>query len=483
MPIPPDRHHLAPDLAISRAVTGLWQVADMERNGPLDLDAMAAAMAPYEAAGLTTFDMADHYGSAEEIAGRFVTQRGSIEGVELFTKWVPKPGPVTEAEVRTAIERALSRMRVDRLDLLQFHTWSYDDPSWLDSLWWLQELKGEGLIGHLGLTNVDSAHLRVAVASGVELVSNQVCYSLLDRRPAGAMATLCAERGVAILAYGTLAGGLLTDRWLGRPQPGRDEGTWSQQKYLRFVEAAGGWEPFQQLLQTLSNVGRRHGVSIANVASRWVLEQPAVGSVIVGARLGQSQHIDETLTLFGFALTHDDRVEIDAALSALTPLPGDSGDEYRKPPFLTATGDLSQHLQSFPAPFEQRQNTAGRSVALSGTRWETLAGYSRALRRGDLILVSGTTATHGDRLVGGNDAAAQTHAVIDKIEGALRSLGGRLDDVVRTRIYIRNEGDVEAVSRAHGERFVAVQPANTLVRADLIGDDYLVEIDAEALVD
>ncbi len=94
--------------------------------------------------------------------------------------------------------------------------------------------------------------------------------------------------------------------------------------------------------------------------------------------------------------------------------------------------------------------------------------------------MSGTTATHGDRLIGGADPAAQTHVVIDKIAGALQSLGGRLEDVVRTRVFVANAAHWEAVSRAHGERFAAIQPANTLVEARLIGDEYLVEIEAEA---
>jgi enamine deaminase RidA (YjgF/YER057c/UK114 family) len=97
-------------------------------------------------------------------------------------------------------------------------------------------------------------------------------------------------------------------------------------------------------------------------------------------------------------------------------------------------------------------------------------------------MVSGTTATHGDRVIGGQDPAAQTHFVIDKIEGALQSLGGCLEDVVRIRMYIRNIDDWEPVSRAHGKRFGHIQPANTLVQAGLIGDEYLVEIEAEAIV-
>lgn len=71
--------------------------------------------------------------------------------------------------------------------------------------------------------------------------------------------------------------------------------------------------------------------------------------------------------------------------------------------------------------------------------------------------------------------------MIDKLEGALQSLGGRLEQVVRTRIYVRNMADWEPVARAHGERFATIRPANTLVRADLVGDEYLVEIEAEAM--
>ena len=118
----------------------------------------------------------------------------------------------------------------------------------------------------------------------------------------------------------------------------------------------------------------------------------------------------------------------------------------------------------------------------SGTPWESTAGYCRALRKGDRILVSGTTATHRDILIGGDDAEAQTHFIIDKIEGAIQSLGGRLEDVVRTRLFVANTDDWEAVARAHGARFKTIQPTNTLVQAGLIGERYLVEMEAEAWV-
>jgi len=475
---------LAPDLRISRVVTGLWQIADMERDRQsLDLDRAAQSMKAYTDAGLTSFDMADHYGSAEEIAGIFTRRYARVDDVQVFTKWVPEPGGSSRETVRQAVQRALERLQTEQLNLLQYHAWNYADPSYLDDLFYLSELQEEGLIQHLGLTNFDTAHFRIVLESGIDVVSNQICYSLLDQRASRDMAGLCAEKGVRLLAFGTLAGGFLTERWLGQPEPDIDGlATWSQMKYKRYIDAAGGWAPFQALLAAVKETADRHGVSMANVASRYILEQPAVAAVIIGARLGQSEHIENNLQLLNFALDDAGRDAVAAAIDGLTGIPGDCGDEYRRPPFLTASGDLSHHLDALPPPFPTREGADGRTLALSGTPWEDLAGFSRAVRKGERILVSGTTATHGDRVIGGRDPAAQTDFVIDKIEGALQSLGARLQDAVRTRIYIRNIDDWETVSRVHGRRFGAIQPANTLVRADLVGADYLVEMEAEAVV-
>lgn len=464
-------------------LTGLWQIADMERDGNvLDLKHTAAAMEPYVRAGFTTFDMADHYGSAELVSGIFRKENPQLP-VQLLTKWVPRPGQTTRVEVRQAVERALQRMQSKAIDLLQFHAWNYADPNWLDCLYWLQELKKEGLILNLGLTNFDTAHLNIVLNSDIEVVSNQVCFSIIDQRAAQAMTALCEKHNIKILAFGTVAGGFLTERWLNRPAPPLDEAlTWSQMKYKRFIDTAGGWEKFQTVLNTLHRIAKKHKVSIANVATRYILENPAVGGVIIGARLGLSEHIHENLKLFGFSLDQESKVEIGGALSQLDPIPGDCGDEYRKPPFLTASGDLSHHVDTIPPPFPTVQGTDGRAKALSGTVWEDMAGFSRAVRKGNRILVSGTTATHGNKAIGGQDPAAQTHFVIDKIEGAIQSLGGKLEEVVRTRIFVRNVADWEPVARVHGQRFKTIQPANTLVKAEMIGDEYLVEIEAEAEV-
>jgi enamine deaminase RidA (YjgF/YER057c/UK114 family) len=202
----------------------------------------------------------------------------------------------------------------------------------------------------------------------------------------------------------------------------------------------------------------------------------------VGTRLSKSAHIEDTLRIFDLTLDDEDRKRLGLGRKYLKVLRGDCGDEYRKPPYLTASGDLSHHFDAMPPPYPVKPGRKGRTLVLSGSSWEPLGGFSRAHRLDDRIWISGTTATHGERAIGGNDVKAQFHFIIDKIEGALLSLGATLDDVVRTRIYVRNVYDWEDVARAHGERFRHVMPANTLVQADLVGDEYLVEVEAEAVV-
>jgi enamine deaminase RidA (YjgF/YER057c/UK114 family) len=311
-----------------------------------------------------------------------------------------------------------------------------------------------------------------------------VCFSLLDRRAQGEMSAFCAESGVRLLAYGTLAGGLLTEKWLGKAPP-RDVADWSTMKYLRFVEAIGGWDVLQAILAAAAKVARKHGVSIGNVATRWVLEQKAVAGVIIGARLGQREHRADNLKIFDFALDTQDHNILDAALAQSKPLAGDCGDEYRKPPFLTASGDLSHHLKAFPKVYQAEAMPArpDRMHIDTGSIWEPLAGYSRAVRVGDRIMVSGTTATHGaGEVIAPASPASQAVYILDKIRASIEALGAEMEDVVRTRVYLRNRNDWEEVSKAHGRVFGDIRPANTLLAAGGLVGDYAVEIDAEAIV-
>jgi aryl-alcohol dehydrogenase-like predicted oxidoreductase len=239
---------------------------------------------------------------------------------------------MTRRVVDEAIGVSLSRMGAECLDLLQFHWWDYQDASYLDALKHLADLQHEGKIRHLGLTNFDTERLDV-ITGHVRIVSNQVQYSLIDRRAEVRMAPFCRDHAITLLAYGTLLGGLLSEKYLGRPEPRRYElSTASLQKYKNMIEAWGGWTLFQELLGVLKQTAEKHRVSIANIGVRYILDRPAVAGVIVGARLGVAQHIAENTRVFGFALDSGDLGVIEAVLAKsrdLTEVIGDCGDEYR----------------------------------------------------------------------------------------------------------------------------------------------------------
>jgi aryl-alcohol dehydrogenase-like predicted oxidoreductase/enamine deaminase RidA (YjgF/YER057c/UK114 family) len=490
----PERIELAPGLEISRIVTGLWQIADMERGGKaLDPDRAATSLADYARAGFDSFDMADHYGSAEIVTGRFfdLVRRGTIatpsgKPPTAFTKWCPEPGPMTASVVRAGIQRSLDRMDLERIDLLQFHWWMFEHPAYLDAMVELARLQGESKIRHIGLTNFNSDHLRLLLKHGLRIATNQVCFSLLDRRAAADMTTVCREHGVKLLAYGTLGGGFLSERWLGQSEPAApDIADWSKMKYKRFIAAIGGWEALQGILGAAAAIARKHGVSIANVATRWVLDQPAVAAVIVGARLGEREHRADNLRVFSFAFDAEDRGQLEAAFAHTRRIPGDCGDEYRKPPYLTASGDLSHHLAQFPSIYSPTPvpGRPGRMRVDSASLWEPIAGYSRAVRIGNRILVSGTTATHGSgEMVCPGDPAGQTVYILDKIAASLSALGASLADVIRTRIYVRDADQWEPVARVHGRYFGDLRPANIMLEASRLIGGYEVEIEAEAEV-
>lgn len=483
----PERTLLAPGLEISRLVCGLWQVADIEKDGTtIDPEQGADALQAYAQAGFDTFDMADHYGSAEIITGHLLKRfPAGVTKPRAFTKWCPEPGPMTRDVVRRGVEERLQRLQVEKVDLLQFHWWTFEHPAWLDALHEMQAMKEEGLIGALGLTNFDAAHLGLALADGIEIASNQVSFSLIDRRAAGDLSALCKRTGVKLLAYGTLCGGFLSEKWLGQPEPASIP-DWSRSKYKRFIDTAGGWEPYQAILRAASDIAKKHGVSLSNVASRWVLEHEAVAATIIGARLGESEHRDDNLNVFRFALDAEDHAALDAAFAQTRPIPGDCGDEYRKPPFLTASGDLSHHLDAIPSVYkaEAVPGRPGRWRVSSGSIWEPIAGYSRSVRVGNRVFVSGTTATHGtNRCVAPGDAGAQATYILDKIAASLSPLGAKMEDVVRTRVYLRDASKWEPVSRAHGRVFGEILPANTLIEAGNLIGDYEVEIELEAVID
>ena len=303
------------DMRICRVWNGMWQVSGA--HGPIDPKAAIQGMFTCLDGGFTTFDLADHYGPAEDFIGEFRRQLAAARGAEVlpgtqaFTKWVPPPGPMTVRLVQENVEISLRRMDVETLDLLQFHWWDYQDAGYLDALDHLSRLRDEGKIRHLGLTNFDTEHLSRIVDHGIRVVSNQVQFSLIDRRPEVHMVQYCQEHDIHLLAYGTLCGGLLSEKYLGQPEPGRGAlNTASLRKYKQMVDAWGGWAPFQDLLVTLKGIADKHGASIANVATRYILDRPTVAGVIIGIRLGVTHHGEDNARVFDVILDAEDHNQI-----------------------------------------------------------------------------------------------------------------------------------------------------------------------------
>ncbi|MCW5635274.1 MAG: aldo/keto reductase [Rubrivivax sp.] len=316
---------LAPGYRIPRIVRGGWQLAG--GHGDVIADQAVADMRAFVDAGLDTFDCADIYTGVEAMYGRFnaLQQAAGRAPLKVHTKFVPDfddLARVDEAYVRRIVTRSLERLKVARLDLVQFHWWDYAVPGCMRAALALAALQRENIVAHVGGTNFDTPHTREMLDAGVPLVSMQVQYSLLDRRPARALVPLCRERGVQLLCYGSLAGGFLTDVWLGRPEPAELTNR-SLVKYKLVIDDFGGWAAFQQLLAALRAIATRHGVSIAAVATRWVLQREAVAAAIVGARY--ARHLPDTLSVFGFTLDAEDDARLAPILAAH---PGPEGDTY-----------------------------------------------------------------------------------------------------------------------------------------------------------
>lgn len=315
-----ERAELAPGYGISRVIRGGWQLAG--DHGEVARDAVSDDLAAFYDAGITTFDCADIYTGVEAMYGDFraalLQKRGAeaLRRLRIHTKYVPDLDALptlTAADVRRTIDRSLQRLRMDRLDLVQFHWWDYAQPRWREAAQTLVALQAEGKIALVGGTNFDSAHVQALAEAGVRFASLQVQYSLLDRRPAAGLADACAALGTQLLCYGTLAGGFLSDAWLRRPEPAGALANRSLVKYRLIIDEFGGWALFQTLLATLRAVADRHGSSIAAVASRWVLDRANVAAVIVGAR--HAGHLPATLAIGSFRLTADDHAAIDAVLA------------------------------------------------------------------------------------------------------------------------------------------------------------------------
>ncbi|KAH7434415.1 hypothetical protein KP509_06G016500 [Ceratopteris richardii] len=282
----------------------------------------------YARAGCSTFDTADIYGPSESVCGKFLKNWQNMKEsdialpeVQIFTKFVPNvfSNNPNFAYVERSVQKSMDAIGVSKLDLVQLHWWDYSMKGMLDVALALAELREKGLVTSIGTTNMSTEALAKIVDAGVPVVSNQVQFSLLDRRPLAQMVPYCKEKDIKLFAYGTLTGGVLTNRYLSRELVLK---TSSLRMYSRILKEAGGEKYWRKLLGILLEISNRKAVSIAAVALRWVMQQgpfyPVVG-------MTSGDHFEDNLKAFSFSLDEFDMAQIDEVLKESK---GPKGDCY-----------------------------------------------------------------------------------------------------------------------------------------------------------
>jgi len=271
--------------SISRLIKGGWHLAG--DHGAIEPKQAIDDMARFVEAGITTFDCADIYTGVEQLIGDFRHAYPDLAPqVQIHTKFVPDLadlGSVDRGYVERVIDRSLQRLRVERLDMVQFHWWDLGIARYVETALELDRLRQAGKIARLAVTNFDTPHLSQIVAAGVPIVAHQLQYSLVDDRPNIRMVEFCRAHGVELLCYGTVLGGFLSERWLGKPEPRALPQNRSLVKYKLIIDDFGGWDLFQELLQVLATAAGKHGTDIATIGMRAMLDRPQVAAVIVGA--------------------------------------------------------------------------------------------------------------------------------------------------------------------------------------------------------
>lgn len=321
---------LSPGYSISRVIRGGWQLAG--GHGVVDRSQAVTDLIAAFDVGIRTYDCADIYTGVEELIGeareRLRNERGAeaARAMNVHTKLVPdleKLATISRDYIRGIVDKSLRKLKTEQLDLVQFHWWDYALPGYLDALGWLDEARREGKVRNVGTTNFDTPHIAEILEAGIPLVSQQLQYSVLDQRPLNGLSQLAAEKNVKFLCYGSVAGGFLSDKWLGQSEPDMPLENRSLVKYKLIIDDFGGWDLFQSLLRTLKAIGDRYDVDIATIASAWVLEQPQVAAVIVGAR--NQAHALANAKIMDIALDDEDRRQIAAIISQSR---GPEGDVY-----------------------------------------------------------------------------------------------------------------------------------------------------------
>ena len=324
------RINLTSMYSISKVLKGGWQLSG--GHGYVNEHQAVEDMRTFVKAGITTFDCADIYTGVEELIGKFLKEykdafkSGELPAVQIHTKYVPdlnKLSTLTNAYTEAVIDRSLKRIGVEQLDLVQFHWWDYSIPRYLEFAQHLAELQKVGKIRYIGVTNFDATHLKEILEDGCQVTSNQVQYSVLDHRPEEDFSDLCQQHDIKLLCYGVIAGGFLTDRYLGLKEPKEPLENRSLTKYKLIIDEFGGWDLFQELLQCLKLLADKYKIGIAEVATKYVLQKPFVSGAIIGAR--NAKYIEKFNKLKTFEL---DEYDLRAISDVISHSKGPGGSVY-----------------------------------------------------------------------------------------------------------------------------------------------------------
>ncbi len=314
-------------MSLEKIIIGCWQLAG--GHGAVDREQVLRSLLELYAGGCLTFDCADIYTGVEETLGALrlrIAERFGAEAagrMRVHTKCVPDLdalSPDCGPEVERTVLRSCSRLGVPQLDLVQFHWWDYKKPGMDAALKALQRLQRDGVVRRIGLTNFSGAVLKEILSAGIPVHSIQVQFSVLDSRPEQDLVPLCLKHGIKIFCYGTLAGGFLSERYLGVEEPREPLPNRSLTKYKLIIDEIGGWAKFQILLEALAAVASRRGCGIAEVAAAYQLSRPGVTALILG--FGKSTSLHSLNAIAGAELSKSDIREIEEARSHCSKVAG-----------------------------------------------------------------------------------------------------------------------------------------------------------------
>lgn len=264
----------------STIIRGCWQLAagHSQENASIQpiLDAIKC--------GFTTFDCADIYLGVEDLLGK-ASKAVPEQKLRMHTKFVPDLDRLQHIDrkyVESIIDRSLKRLQVECIDLVQFHWWDWEIKNYFQAMEILFELKAEGKIGEIGLTNVNKKYLQ-EFTERFDIATLQTQVSLFDRRAGRGIEDLCRKKNIKILAYGSLLGGFLSEKWLMKEEPDLSLlANRSLIKYKLLIDAACGWQEFQRRLKILNALSVKYHCDIANIAVTALLQSGEIDAAIVG---------------------------------------------------------------------------------------------------------------------------------------------------------------------------------------------------------